>query len=273
MPDATSTGSIAEHRTQGAPGELADRHGDVGAEHVVGVGTAEQVLVDVLLHREVPAHAEDLDARAAHEGGHDQGHEHRVEAEHQHRQRHRRAREHAPAAAVARGVPAAGPRSSRAGPLPPRRGRSPSPAGRSVSSATTGPSVKSAPLWIMLSAPKPSTTTHSHVVRRKKVHPSRSSATVLSGARALERRDPHRGEQQGRDGPGQRVDGERPAGADGDHEQRAERGAEHGEAVAGQRQQRVGGLQLVARDQLRHHARPSRGTRSPRPRRGRRSAR
>ncbi len=47
-----------------------------------------------------------------------------------------------------------------------------------VSSATTGPSVKSAPLWIMLSAPKPSTTTHSHVTLRKNAQPSRRSAQV-----------------------------------------------------------------------------------------------
>ena len=94
-----------------------------------------------------------------------------------------------------------------------------------VSSATTGPRVKSAPLWIMFRPPNPSD---------DDPQPGDAAEERPALAEVLQRRGrlcPRRargmlhGDQQERgESPGEGVDGERPAGADGDDEQGAEVG-------------------------------------------------
>src|ERR671912_1386001 len=74
----------AERLGQGTEGELPDRHRDEGAEGVVGVGPRQHPVLDVLLHGEVPAHAEDLRAGAGEEGRHDEADEGRRDTEQQH---------------------------------------------------------------------------------------------------------------------------------------------------------------------------------------------
>ena len=243
-------------RAQRPPGQLADRHRDERAEHVVGVGAAEHVVVDVLLHGERPAHREHLDPIAADEGRGDQRDDHGVDAQHQHRQRRRARSRSCPRTAAARGGSAAGPAPSGAGPAASAESTKPHAWRPIVSSATTGPRVKRAPLWIMLRAPKPSTTTHSQVDAAEEGPALAQVGQVGSPRRSRPRRDLHREQQERRRAAQvEGVDGQGPAGAGGDHDEGAERRTEDGEAVAGQRQQRVGLLERLARHQLGDQAR------------------
>ena len=136
-----------------------------------------------------------------------------------------------------------------------------------VSSATTGPRVKSAPLWIMFRPPNPRTTTHSQVTLRKNVQPSRRSCSVeVASARGARggmftgiSRSAARAQVKASTASAQ-------PGPDRDDEEGAERRAEHREAVARQGEQRVGLLERLARHQLRdqpgHRRHRHRGHRS-----------
>ena len=69
-------------------------------------------------------------------------------------------------------------------------------------------------MWIMLRTPKPSTTTHSQVTLRKKVQPSRRSCNVeVASARGARGGIFTGSSRSAASGPGEGVDGQRPAGA------------------------------------------------------------
>ena len=250
--------SIAERRCQRTEGELADRDRDERAERVVGVGAREHRVVDVLLHREVPAHAEDLDAgipprKAAATRPTRCG----STPEHQHRQGHQRAR---------RACPAASGRSSRtrsridghhqqAGGLGGEHEAPALPADRVVGDRRTqgGPGagvdhVEDAEAEDDDPQPR----------GRPEEGPAlaqlaRSCRPACSPARG---RDARPGSRRSAASSHVRAStASAQPGADGDHEQGADGGAEDGEAVAGQRDQRVGRLEVLARHQLGQRAR------------------
>ena len=124
-----------------------------------------------------------------------------------------------------------------------------------VSPARAGPRVSHAPAPIAFSTPNPATTTQSHVVPRKSRQPSRSPASVeaaealpTGGSAAGEAVPAHREEEQGREQPGGGIGEDGPPRPDRDDEQGAQAGpGDGGEAPRG-REQRVGGLELLARD-------------------------
>ena len=264
-PEATSTCSMPNADGERAPGELSDRHRDEGAERVVGVGAREHVR-----RRCSPASRGSSPCRRPRCRRRRRRPRRRARrapassAEHEHRQRQAAARPSMPEQQrPLEPDPQQDDRHERAGRPPRRRGRSPSPGGRSVSSATAGPRVSGAPAWIDVEeaearARRPTATWSTG--RTSSPHGARRS---VSGGR---RRAPCGGMRDRGEAAGQRasqvggVDGQRPAGADGDHEQRADGRAEHGQPVAGERQQGVGRLQLVARDQLRAPRSPSPGS-------------
>ena len=80
-------------------------------------------------------------------------------------------------------------------------------------------------------------------------------ALGLSSVRAGRGGILHREQEQGRDEPGEGVGHQRPAGPDRDHQEGADGRAEDVQAAPQQGVQRVGLLELLARDQRRHDAR------------------
>jgi hypothetical protein len=108
-----------------------------------------------------------------------------------------------------------------------------------------------------LSNPKTTTTTHSHVREANSDQPSRSSThiDVRSSADPASRAGkPHPPEAEDRDDVRHRVEGQRPARTDGDHEQAGDRRPDDGQPAAGERQQRIGGLQPASVDDERDDA-------------------
>src|SRR5664279_1040234 len=87
--------AVTERLTERTVGELADGHRHDRAERIVGVGAREHVVLDILLHRQVPAHAEDLDAHPCQQRHGNEREELRFPPEHHHRDAHQRAAEHA----------------------------------------------------------------------------------------------------------------------------------------------------------------------------------
>ncbi|MEJ7745024.1 MAG: hypothetical protein WKF73_22340 [Nocardioidaceae bacterium] len=83
------------------------------------------------------------------------------------------------------------------------------------------------------------------------VPPHRRCVHALVGGRG---RQLDLGHAQGRKRPRERVDGDRPAGAHGNDQSGADRRSDDHQSVSGERQHRVGLLQVAAGDNLRHDA-------------------
>ncbi len=106
-----------------------------------------------------------------------------------------------------------------------------------------------------LPTPNRSTVDHSHVRAVNSRQPARSSCTKRCGLALGARRDAHPRQQRRAHEEGRAVDGERPAGVQGDQEDAAQRGADDPHAAARQALQRVGLLQARRADGLRHETR------------------